>query len=914
LKHNPGFLSDDQLVAQFVVRNHEFDRVIRVLRENTADSNQHVLVIGKRGMGKTMLVRRVAAELGRDRELGRDWYPVLFAEESYRVATVGELWLEALSRLAIEDSGDRWRSAHEELEHERDEERLRERALARLLDYADQQGKRLLLVVENLQDLLGKQMLDEEGWILRHTLQGERRIMLLATATSQFDDLEKPNKAAYELFDVVHVGALEEEECRRLWENVTGNELKGREIRPIQILTGGNPRLITILGTFAKDRSYRELMQDVLELIDDNSEYLKSNIEALGPTERRVFTALCDAWEPCLARDVAQQARIEVNTTSTSLGRLEERGAVDIVGREGRAKRYQVAERLYNIYYLLRCRGGGRGRAEGLVRFMTALYAGPRRLAEAAGWIAQEACGLPQAARGHHMQCLDEIARRNWSDHEFVELLLRKIPSELLLFEDFPTTICRLVPGISGARQNALEVTRELEAIVSFLADSEEEPPSRRLREYVTLNPNSIIGWAELSTKLVESGAPSEEVCSAVAQVQEMASSAIPLVACSAAARIYVADPEGSEELASSAADRHDDPGKVWELYGMLLPQDEAVLRRICERASSAISAASAWWTLGRFLARDPDRIDEAISAYRRSIESAANIASLGELGDLLAGKPERVEEARLMYDRVLELSPHHYIAMCRIGHILEGSGRDDDADVWFQGWLEQCPEDFEALFHRAQWLTKQREDSSALREALEILERASDIAADNPNQLRRLLPLLDGAGAEVATIKSIAQSLVGDPRSGEYATRTRSVARSLCGSRRPEVLRIAREHSQEAKRTSDEGWAISPDEIAIEIGLGQWEDAVDGMAELLADAEHARYHRAKLIELGIWIGARRPELLRQVLTPVARDVDLEPLLVALELDLVGESHAPAEVVEVARDVLDDIQKARAES
>ena len=89
-KFNPGFLSEDELVASFCVRTHEFESIIETLRGCTGNSNQHQMVIGPRGSGKTTLLLRVAAEIGHDAELSRRFFPIRFAEESYEVSTAGE--------------------------------------------------------------------------------------------------------------------------------------------------------------------------------------------------------------------------------------------------------------------------------------------------------------------------------------------------------------------------------------------------------------------------------------------------------------------------------------------------------------------------------------------------------------------------------------------------------------------------------------------------------------------------------------------------------------------------------------------------------------------------------------------------------------------------------------------------------
>ena len=100
VKYNPAFLSDTELMNSFVVRLADLQLIVRIISDNMTGSNQHVLVIGPRGSGKTTLVRRVAIEIESKEELSNRWYPLIFSEESYEVVTVGEFWLEALFHLA----------------------------------------------------------------------------------------------------------------------------------------------------------------------------------------------------------------------------------------------------------------------------------------------------------------------------------------------------------------------------------------------------------------------------------------------------------------------------------------------------------------------------------------------------------------------------------------------------------------------------------------------------------------------------------------------------------------------------------------------------------------------------------------------------------------------------------------------
>ena len=392
-KYNPGFLSDDELVASFCVRTHEFESLVEALRGCTGDSNQHQIVIGPRGSGKTSLLLRVAAEVRRDADLAAGFFPIVFAEESYEVGTAGEFWLECLARLAIqaperEDAPD-LNTTLTDLRTIHDDRTLGERCLATLLDFADREGKRLVLMVENL-NMMFRDMTDRDaGWRLRHVLQTEPRIALLASATSRFNEIDHPDHALYDQFRVLTLRPLNTDESAVLWRTVSGQSRPIKTVRSLEILTGGSPRLLAIVACFGADLSFRKLMDSLFELVDDHTEYFKSHLELLPAQERRVYLALADLWKPALTKEVAERARLETSKCSAQLARLIERGVVRVDGGSSRRKQYYLSERMYNIYYLLR-RGTDRS-VEVLIQFMEIFYYSPDELEEISTRIASEA-------------------------------------------------------------------------------------------------------------------------------------------------------------------------------------------------------------------------------------------------------------------------------------------------------------------------------------------------------------------------------------------------------------------------------------------------------------------------------------------------------------------------------------------
>jgi tetratricopeptide (TPR) repeat protein len=514
-KYNPGFSSDDDLISAFVVRQIELQQILQTLEENTGRTYQHLLLVGARGTGKTMLVRRVAAEVRRSETLKQTWYPLVFGEESYRILSAGEFWLEAMSHLSAQNPDSKWQGIYEELRGEKDEQRLQQRSIANLMDFADEQGKQILLIVENLNTLFDEQMNNNDGWNLRHTLQNEPRLMLLGTATGRFDEIDNVDKAWFEFFALYVMEPLKLAECRQLWLSITDEDLPEVRVRPMQILTGGNPRLLQVLAEFATGMSFRDLMANLTQLIDSHTNYFKSLLDNLPATERKVFVELLEIWEPASTNKIANAARMEVSKVSSLLNRLLNRGAIELVEQPINKKYYQVSERLFNIYHLMRKRGAPDNRVNVIVRFMAVFYPD---LIEQIRWIVAEACNLPIDARQDHLWALNSILKRLEAGKS-KEKILRMVPEYIQVSMNtrletskknnlFPEGIeskeyrelterfllyKKLMPELSNGNYDKLIVNKKLEQ-AGFNLNLVE----RDYRQAVNLNPKYRHDWKRL--------------------------------------------------------------------------------------------------------------------------------------------------------------------------------------------------------------------------------------------------------------------------------------------------------------------------------------------------------------------------------------------------------------------------------
>ncbi len=385
--YNPAQLTPEELKASFVAREDTLAELLRVTGEQLPGRPcQHMMLIGPRGMGKTTLGLRFLYAVGDDPTLAAQWQPVAFHEESYGIGSMAEFWLTALQHLTRATGDDRWADRADSLAaDEGDPQRLAAYALAALLDFSEASGKRLILFVESLDAVFGQLRSEREVHALRACLIERPEILLLGSANAVFEAIRSYGEPFYEFFRLFTLKGLEEADARRMLEAVARSEgrpeiaatLRGEHgrLETIRRLTGGNPRLLVLSCRMLIESPLGSAIEDLEQLIDEQTPYFKARIEDLPVQARKVFHCLAEGWKPMLAKEVAAAAKLSSSHASAQLKQLLEKGyAHEVRQPGGKRTRYEVSDRFYNIYYLLRFSRTERDRLERLVAFLSDLF------------------------------------------------------------------------------------------------------------------------------------------------------------------------------------------------------------------------------------------------------------------------------------------------------------------------------------------------------------------------------------------------------------------------------------------------------------------------------------------------------------------------------------------------------------
>jgi hypothetical protein len=416
--YNPHLLSKDELKRDFVARRAQFDSLVADLRSRTTSTPQHHLILGQRGMGKSTLLRRIAYEIQDDAELNAAYIPLLFPEEQYNIKHLGDLWLNCLDALsdALEAEGNKQQSdaldAAIESAHRSSPGDLEDAARTVLFTSAKRLGRRLVLLLDNADVVFDR--IKEADWALRDAISKSDALVLIGASSNAIEHTHRYGQAFYDFFRVTRLGGLQDEEARDVLLALAdrqGNEEVRRivvetpeRVAAVRTLAGGNPRTIATLYGILAASTHGDVRGDLEMLLDRHTPLYKARFEVLPDQAQQVVDALCILWDPARASDVAEHVGLELNKVSAQLDRLVTDGIVEKVlsvdkktGRRSKRHAFQISERFFNIWYLMRASRRVRRKLIWLVRFLESMH-GKRGLTQEASRIMRVlGGGLPSA-------------------------------------------------------------------------------------------------------------------------------------------------------------------------------------------------------------------------------------------------------------------------------------------------------------------------------------------------------------------------------------------------------------------------------------------------------------------------------------------------------------------------------------
>ncbi len=392
--YNPHTQSKEALIAGFIARKAKFDRLFRDIRDAPMTApEQHYLIQGVRGMGKTTLLLRLAYEIENTPDLYARLIPIVFNEEEYGISSLADLWERTAQYL--EEADPLFSGLEKTVVAQYGPDDYERRAIDTIIGELQQHGKKLLLLIDNIGDLL-KKLDDQEGKRLREVLLTTADIRIVGGTPTTIDQTHDYAKPFFEFFKVVHLEGLNKTEAidlfLKLGEAFHADAVKqivehqpGR-IEAIRRLTGGVIRTMVLLFEIMVEENSGSVFKDLNVLLDRVTPLYKHRMDDLPTQQQKIVAALAQAWDAANTKELAQVVRLESKVVSAQLKQLINNGVVEKVETNTKNHLYRLEERFFNIWYLMRFSRRTDQRMLWLVKFFEEMFGGDEAWLEERIW------------------------------------------------------------------------------------------------------------------------------------------------------------------------------------------------------------------------------------------------------------------------------------------------------------------------------------------------------------------------------------------------------------------------------------------------------------------------------------------------------------------------------------------------
>lgn len=352
---------DPQLLETLLIgREKTADHLFSAIRSIADDQiDQHILIVGQRGMGKTHLLRILHH---RSQQLIQQQKLVIayFSEEEYGVASFFDFLIRIINAFIRWDQSSA-EMLHAKMEELRDARPESQTQLAENIIAAYTNGKPLLILAENLADILesigGKGQHKLRAWLYQ-----TKRISIIATSQSLGIDFDREDRPFYGFFSVRYLKPLSYEDSYKFLLSLAKNDgrtdiidhIKNKgsyQVRAIHQLVKGNHRLLVTFYEFLKGDTLAKLSSNFIKTINDLKPYYETYIRYLPPQQQKILRYIALSRKPQQGIEIQRNCFIDQKSLSKQLSELVKKHLLESIAdpSDKRNKFYDIEEPLLRI-------------------------------------------------------------------------------------------------------------------------------------------------------------------------------------------------------------------------------------------------------------------------------------------------------------------------------------------------------------------------------------------------------------------------------------------------------------------------------------------------------------------------------------------------------------------------------------
>jgi tetratricopeptide (TPR) repeat protein len=692
---NPSRLSDEDIERSFISRIPFFEFLLKKITDEPAGSiPQHFLVIGQRGMGKTMLLVRIAAEI-RKQPYRKKFIPLSFPEEQYNIDRLSKFWLNCLDSLA--DALDKENDTQYATSLDAEIRAISSgpdidaiKVYEKFKEWSGKLKRRPVLLVDNL-NLIFSKLVKEEQHQLRAILISNGAPILVGASSSSIDETVEYGAPFYDGFQINYLKKLSFGESLEVLLNlgrITGTpdfeahvHRKKARLKAIYQLTGGTPRTIAILFPLIQDKFSENIQTDLDALLDVITPLYKARFEELSPQSQVVMDAVALNWDPVSIEQLRNITQLENHQLSPLLKRLVDLGWLQkLEGYKTKGAAYEVSERFFNVWYLMR-RSSRRQKRElyWLTKFLESFYGSEiselakSRITCKSENINHIALDLALADAIKDATISSKLRYKGYS--RLIQLSLED--DEILKEFTIPATV---------AEQHYKDLILNADTLYT---EGKYPEAINEFKKALNLDAGSEVAWSNLGLLYIKVQ-DYEKADSALKKSLEVKDNKLAYYNLGHLYQNYLLDYVKAEDYLHKAIAIDDAMPEAWHslalLYTDKLEKFEAAEESYKKTIKLTPGDSVVWGRLGSLYVRKLKQFEKGEHAFLESIRiDDTNLEALYEFAGLYHYHLGRFEEAEKLYKRVIELDGSDQIAKLELGNLYRDKlGKYNEAEALY--------------------------------------------------------------------------------------------------------------------------------------------------------------------------------------------------------------------------------------
>ena len=387
-KYDPRLKSTDELVNTFICGEKILEELMNSLQsgKNEKLSNQSWIITGPRGAGKSHLLVLLYGNIKKHKTLSRHWLPLIFPEELFDVESMHRFLLKVFENMFNrENGGGALKEISNEFERlkkvrikgslkEKKEQkhRLTKKLFELLVEVNKTTGKKIILMLENLQHLFREQLSEDDLQHLRSFMHEHPGVfIIIGTALTVFDQIENYGSPFYHFFRLRSLDQLDHKGVMDFLARISSfrqdKDMESRiennrhYIHTYTLLTGGNPRLILFLYELLLDNEHLDTNK-ILGKIMELTPYFLGRTRDESSQRKLILDALATGPPAQTATEIGNYINAEQKSVTEQLKRLDAEGwvrEIEVTGEGVKSKEvfYILRDYFYRVWYKVRKKG-----------------------------------------------------------------------------------------------------------------------------------------------------------------------------------------------------------------------------------------------------------------------------------------------------------------------------------------------------------------------------------------------------------------------------------------------------------------------------------------------------------------------------------------------------------------------------